>query len=106
MPSRVIILVSEFNGQLKGWWDFCLSSEDKSVIFSSVKTEADGTPITHNGQPILDSVNTLIFTIIKHFIGDPFLWKDRSAELLSNLRCKTLSDFRWYRDTFLQKVLT
>ncbi|XLU49511.1 hypothetical protein S245_044325, partial [Arachis hypogaea] len=29
-----------------------------------------------------------------HFIGDPSLWKDRSAELLSNLRCKTLSDFR------------
>ncbi|XLU28256.1 hypothetical protein S245_064322, partial [Arachis hypogaea] len=37
---------------------------------------------------------------------DPSLWKDHSAELLSNLRCKTLSDFRWYKDTFLTRVYT
>jgi len=32
--------------------------------------------------------------------------KDRSVELLSNLKCRTLVDFRWYRDTFLTKVYT
>ncbi|KAH1148085.1 hypothetical protein GYH30_042981 [Glycine max] len=32
------------------------------------------------------------------------MWKDRSAELLSNLKCRTLADFRWYRDTFLTRV--
>ncbi|QHN82497.1 uncharacterized protein DS421_20g696390 [Arachis hypogaea] len=29
-----------------------------------------------DGEPILDVVNTLIFTIASHFIGDPSLWKD------------------------------
>ena len=52
------------------------------------------------------SEDTLIFTIAQHFIGDPSLWKDKSAELLSNLKCRTLADFRWYRDTFLTRVYT
>ncbi|KAL5142063.1 polyprotein [Glycine soja] len=55
---------------------------------------------------IPDAVNTLIFTIAQHFIGDPSLWKDRSAKLLLNLKCRTLADFRWYRDTFLTTVYT
>ncbi|XLV02729.1 hypothetical protein S245_017066, partial [Arachis hypogaea] len=59
--------------------------------------------IGDDGEPIPDAVNTLIFTIARHFKGDPSLWKDRSAELLSNLRCKTLSDFRWYKDTFFTR---
>ncbi|QHO01622.1 uncharacterized protein DS421_13g416700 [Arachis hypogaea] len=62
--------------------------------------------IGDDGEPIPDAVNTLIFTIASHFIGDPSLWKDRSAELLSNLRCKTLSDFGRYKDTFLTRVYT
>ncbi|KAG4921569.1 hypothetical protein JHK86_050382 [Glycine max] len=61
---------------------------------------------TIKSKEILDAVNTLIFTIAQHFIGDPSLWKDRSAELLSNLKCRTLADFRWYRDTFLTRVYT
>ena len=51
-------------------------------------------------------VNTLIFTIAQHFIGNPSLWKDRSTKLLSNLKCRTSADFRWYRDTFLTRVYT
>ncbi|KAG4921784.1 hypothetical protein JHK82_050728 [Glycine max] len=35
--------------------------------------------------------------------SDPSLWKDRSTELLSNLKCRTLANFRWYRDTFLTR---
>ncbi|QHN98931.1 uncharacterized protein DS421_13g393610 [Arachis hypogaea] len=62
--------------------------------------------IGDDGEPIHDAVNTLIFTIASHFIGDSSLWKDRSAELLSNLWCKILSDFRWYKDTFLTRVYT
>ena len=100
------LLIAGFSRQLKGWWDNYLSTEEKNVILTSVKTEPDGTPILYEGSSIPDSVNTLIFTIIKHFVGDPSLWKDRSAELLSNLKCRTLSDFRWYRDNFLQRVLT
>ncbi|KAL5179503.1 polyprotein [Glycine soja] len=96
-----------FSGQLKGWWDNYLTNEEKSKIYSAVKTDLNGKVITNDDdKEIPDAVNTLIFTIAQHFIGDPSLWKDRSAELLSNLKCRTLADFRWYRDTFLTRVYT
>ncbi|KAL5193846.1 polyprotein [Glycine soja] len=101
------ILVAGFSGQLKGWWDNYLTNEEKSKIYSAVKTDLNGKVITNDDdKEIPDTVNTLIFTIAQHFIGDPSLWKDRSAELLSNLKCRTLADFRWYRDTFLTRVYT
>ncbi|QHO07205.1 uncharacterized protein DS421_14g461580 [Arachis hypogaea] len=72
-----------------------------------IKTNDNGEPILNeNGKTIPDAVSTLIFTIANHFIDDPSLWKDRSAELLSNLKCKSLSDFKWYKDTFITKVFT
>ncbi|KAH1215118.1 hypothetical protein GmHk_13G036344 [Glycine max] len=101
------ILVAGFSGQLKGWWDNYLTNEEKSKIYSAVKTDLNGKVITNDDdKEIPDTVNTLIFAIAQHFIGDPSLWKDRSAELLSNLKCRTLADFRWYRDTFLTRVYT
>ncbi|XP_015949916.1 uncharacterized protein LOC107474791 [Arachis duranensis] len=100
-------IVSGFNGQLKGWWDNYLSDSQKYSIFSAIKVNNQNEPIIGDDrEPIPDAVNTLIFTIASHFIGDPSLWKDHFAELLSNLRCKTLSDFRWYKDTFLTRVYT
>ncbi|KAL5159220.1 polyprotein [Glycine soja] len=77
------------------------------LVAGAVKTDLNGKVITNDDdKEIPDAVNTLIFTIAQHFIGDPSLWKDRSAELLSNLKCRTLADFRWYRDTFLTRVYT
>ncbi|XLU99379.1 hypothetical protein S245_013719, partial [Arachis hypogaea] len=81
--------------------------DQKQSIFSTIKVNNQNEPIIgDDGEPIPNAVNTLIFTIESHFIGDSSLWKDRSTELLSNLRCKTLSDFGWYKDTFLTKVYT
>ena len=51
-------------------------------------------------------VHKLIYAITRHFIGDPKILKERSSEILQNLRCRTLSDFRWYHDVFLSKVMT
>ncbi|KAG5017256.1 hypothetical protein JHK82_022880 [Glycine max] len=86
------ILVARFSGQLKG---------------CAIKTDLNEKVITNDDdKEIPDAVSTLIFTIAQDFIGDPSLWKDRSAELLSNLKCKTLADFRWYKDTFLTRVYT
>ena len=100
------ILVAGFSGQLKGWWDNYLTEEEKDQILSAIKLTDDQIPILNNGETIPDATNQLIYTIAQHFIGDPSLWKDRSAELLSNLKCRTLADFRWYRDTFLSRVYT
>ena len=48
---------------------------------------------------------TLILTIFLHFIGDPSHLTDKNGELLSNLRCKKLSDFLTYKNTFLTKIM-
>ena len=52
-----------------------------------------------------DSVTRLIYAIVKHFIGDPNTYIERNSEILQNLRCRTLSDFKWYHDVFLAKVM-
>ncbi|KAL5129400.1 polyprotein [Glycine soja] len=83
------------------------SHECSEETIIDILTNLNGKVITNDDdKEIPDAVNTLIFTIAQHFIGDPSLWKDRSAELLSNLKCRTLADFRWYRDTFLTRVYT
>ena len=48
---------------------------------------------------------TLIFLVSKHFIGDPSKIKDKTADLLTNLKRPKLQDFRWYKDMFLTKVM-
>ncbi|GAV88836.1 zf-CCHC domain-containing protein, partial [Cephalotus follicularis] len=44
--------------------------------------------------------------IANYFVGDPTYLKDRTSDQLSNLRYRKLQDFRWYKDTFMTKVLT
>ena len=53
-----------------------------------------------DGQDIEDAVATLIYSISKHFIGDPAKIKDKTADLLTNLKCPKLHDFRWYKELF------
>jgi hypothetical protein len=56
-------------------------------------------------QGILDSVNTLFYTIIEHFIGTPSHIASRLHDQLSNLRCPTLNNFLWYKDVFVYIVM-
>ncbi|KAG5253016.1 CTV [Salix suchowensis] len=60
---------------------------------------------TNTNLGTLNAVSCLILTISLHFIGDPSHLKDKNAELLSNLRCKKLSDFQWYKNTFMTRVM-
>ena len=55
---------------------------------------------------LYSSINTLIFTITKHFVGDPNQYKEIALDVLINLRCPQLLDFRWYKDVFISKVLS
>ena len=48
---------------------------------------------------------TLIFSISKHFTRDPTKIKDKTTDLLTNLKFPKLHDFRWYKDVFLIKVM-
>ncbi|CAL2257672.1 unnamed protein product [Prunus armeniaca] len=103
----VPLLVTGFTGTLRYWWDEHLTPESKNLIIHAVKLNKDGLPIFNEqiGQGIEDGVNTLFYTIIEHFIGTPSNTTARIHDQLSNLRCPKLSDFRWYKDVFISRVM-
>ncbi|CAL2226380.1 unnamed protein product [Prunus armeniaca] len=103
----VPLLVTGFTGTLRYWWDKHLTPESKNLIIHVVKLNEDGIPIFDEqiGQGIEDGVNTLFYTIIEHFIGTPSNTIARIHDQLSNLKCPKLSDFRWYKDVFISRVM-
>lgn len=58
-----------------------------------------------DGNEIQDAINTLIFAITLHFVGDPANIKDKSQAALMNIKCKTLHNYRWYKETFFVRVM-
>ena len=72
-PEIVNLLVTGFSGTLRGQWDSYLTEESKDSIKNAVKNNDEGFPILDEniGRGILDGVNTLIYTILKHFVGTP-----------------------------------
>ncbi|KAG5585430.1 hypothetical protein H5410_045864 [Solanum commersonii] len=91
------MIIAGFTGQLKGWWDNYLNQEQRDKVLLAIKQE--GEQFTQN------TVYTLVLNIIEHFSGR---WLDNSETirtLLQNLRCKTLTSFRYYKDVFLCRVM-
>ncbi|XP_070025069.1 uncharacterized protein [Nicotiana sylvestris] len=107
--NAATLVVSGFTGSLKNWWDNYLSEDDKNQILNAttiatiIKTENNNQTTEQVAKE--DATTTLIYCIAKHFIGEPKLFQDRSLELLNNLSCPKLTDFRWYKDMFIEKVL-
>jgi len=106
-PEVIDLLVSGFTGTLQNWWEKHLTDESRASIRSAVKTNEEGIPIFNEkiGLGDSDAVNTLFYTIVEHFIGTPSHLTSRIHDQVSNLRCPTLSDFRWYKDVFLSRVM-
>ncbi|XP_075076460.1 uncharacterized protein LOC142163103 [Nicotiana tabacum] len=52
-----------------------------------------------------DAVYTLVLTILEHFNGRFTSQHEIVRTLLNGLRCKTLSEFKWYKDTFMSRVM-
>ena len=50
------------------------------------------------GKGVPDGVKTLIYTVMKHFVGKPSNITSRIYDQLSNLRCKNLGEYRWYEE--------
>ncbi|GAV91066.1 LOW QUALITY PROTEIN: hypothetical protein CFOL_v3_34466, partial [Cephalotus follicularis] len=97
------ILIAGFTGQIKGWWDNVLTTQQQTKILEAIQVNELKEPILdNNNETIEDAVSTLIYNIANY---DPTCLKDRTADQLSNLRCRKLQDF-WYKDTFMTKVLT
>ena len=106
-PEIVYLLVTGFSGTLRGWWDSYLTEESRDSIRHVVKKNDEGLPIFDEsiGRGILDGVNTLIYTILKHFVSTPSNISSRVSDLLNNLRCPTMTDYRWYQDVFISRVM-
>ena len=97
-PEIVNLLVTGFSGTLRGWRDSYLTKDSKESIKNAVKKNDEG-------LPIFDGVNTLIYTILKHFVGTPSNISSRVSDLLNNLRCPTMTDYRWNQDVFISRVM-
>ena len=95
-PEIVNLLVTGFSDTLYGWWDSYLTEEYRDSIKHVVKKNDEGFPIFDEsiGRGIPNGVNTLIYTILKYFIGTPSNISSRVSDLLNNLKCPTMSDYR------------
>ena len=93
------LITAGFSGSLKGWWDNYLTASQKQSILQSVKIEEG-----HSTQQP-DAVYTLVQNIYHHYIGNASWIHNNSDTLLMNLRCPTLSHFRWYKDVFFTRVV-
>ncbi|GKB06233.1 hypothetical protein Tco_0834466, partial [Tanacetum coccineum] len=99
-------LIAGFTGTLKGWWDSYITEAEKWLILNAKKTIIKTENNIQTETQIDDMTNTLIFAILKNFVGDPTAYQERNSVILLNLTCRKLSDFRWYIDVFLTKVMT
>ena len=83
-----------------------LIQDDKNGILKAYRINVDNEVVKdEEGQDTKDVVAIVIFLISKHFIGDPVKIKDKTVDLLTNLKCRKLHDFMWYRDIFLTKFM-
>ena len=88
------LLSSGFTGILKNWWENYIQEDEHNKIRTHTNSQ---------GQP--DNIETLIYTIVTKLFCSS---KDINAVtdiLLTNLRCPTLEDYNWYKDTFLTYLL-
>ena len=88
------LIISGFFGTLRSWWDNCVNKDEREFLETSTNDEGEQ-----------NAVHRIIYAITKQFFGDPRILLERSFEILQNLRCRTLSDFRWYHDVFILKVM-
>ena len=79
----------------------------RDYIKHAIKKNDEGLPIFDGliGRGIPDGVNTLIYTVLKHFVGTPTNVSSRIFDYLNNLRCPTMSDYRWCQDVFIPRVM-
>ena len=106
-PEVIKLMSLGFTGKLLQWWNNCLTEEYKEDIKHVVQKDEEGAPIFDEriAKCVPDGVNTLIYTIIKHFVGKPSNITSRIYDQLSNLRCKNLGEYRWYEDVFTTRVM-
>ena len=89
------VLLTGFTGTLRYWWENFLTEQERFYVMNSMTEEGEQ-----------DAVIKLVHTITKYFVGNPNFFAERKSEILQNLKCRTLSDFKWYHDVFLAKLMS
>ncbi|KAG8634083.1 hypothetical protein MANES_17G011850v8 [Manihot esculenta] len=100
-------IILGFTGELRTWWDKLLSNEIKNNILTARRIDSTTGEFiidSSTGQPQSFTLAYLVYNIISHFIGDLDLYTERNSEILQNLKCRKLENFRWYKDNFLKRV--
>ena len=92
--NAVQLILVGFNGSLKFWWDNYLTEKERFHVSKSTNDEGEQ-----------NAVIKLVYAITKHFIGDPNIYGERTSTILQNLKCRTLSDFKWYHDVFIANLM-
>ncbi|RVW26277.1 hypothetical protein CK203_105930 [Vitis vinifera] len=91
-------ILTKLQEMTMGWWDNYLTFEDRNGILKAYRINEENEVVKdEDGQDIEDVVATLIYSISKHFIGDPAKIKDKIVDLLTNLKCPKFHDFRWIK---------
>ncbi|KAG5629075.1 hypothetical protein H5410_000792 [Solanum commersonii] len=100
------MIIAGFTGQLRGWWDNYMPSDARAAVINAKATNEGvdnlGFVLVQNRE---DVVYTLILTILEHFSGRFTNQYETIRSLLNGLRCRHLSEFRWYKDTYLSRVM-
>ncbi|KAG5581087.1 hypothetical protein H5410_051714, partial [Solanum commersonii] len=100
------MIIVGFTGQLRGWWDNYMSIKQKAAVINATSDSED----VHNLNMALvknreDVVYTLVLTILEHFNGRFTNQYETIHTLLNGLHCRTLGEFRWYKDTYMSRFI-
>uniref|UniRef100_M1C2X5 Zinc knuckle family protein n=1 Tax=Solanum tuberosum TaxID=4113 RepID=M1C2X5_SOLTU len=100
------MIIAGFTGQLRGWWDNYMTIDSKAAVINA-KAASEG--VDNLGFALVknreDAVYTLVLTILEHFSGRFTNQYETIRSLLNGLRCRHLGEFRWYKDTYLSRVM-
>ena len=101
--TQAIAIINGFQGQLKYWWDNFFSEDEHNRILEYKRIVRNSNNIEVEEPAAAAAL--LINTITLHFLRNPKEHQASVKSILINLRCPTLSDYRWYKDVFLTNVL-
>ncbi|KAG5612058.1 hypothetical protein H5410_023339 [Solanum commersonii] len=100
------MIIAGFTSQLRGWWDNYMTLDAKEAV---INTKATAEGVDNLGFGLVknreDAVYTLVLTILEHFSGRFTNQYETIRFLLNGLRCRHLGEFRWYKDTYLSRIM-
>ncbi|KAG5615199.1 hypothetical protein H5410_015023 [Solanum commersonii] len=83
-----------------------MSIEQRAVVINAI---VDNEGVDNLGMALLknreDVVYTLVLTILEQVNGRFTTQYETVRTLLNGLRCRTLGEFRWYKDTYMSRVM-